>query len=55
MPAVPDPAPAPAPAPAPVLTVTNNPDGGLTATTGTLNWPAILKAVLAAILAALGG
>ena len=49
MPTVPDSTPAPA------LTVTQNADGGLTATTGTLNWQAILKAIIAAILAALGG
>ena len=37
------------------VTVTHNPDGGITATTGSLNWPAILKAILAALTAALGG
>jgi len=39
------------------VTVTHDPVNGLTATatTGALNWPAILKAILAALVAALGG
>jgi hypothetical protein len=49
--------PGSAPAPAPAFTVTHDPANGITATatTGALNWPAILKAILAARTAALGG
>ena len=36
------------------VTVTHDPVNGITATTGALNWPAILKAILAALVAALG-
>ena len=36
------------------VTVTHDPETGITATTGALNWPAILKAILAALVAALG-
>ncbi len=37
------------------VTVTHDPVNGLTATTGSINWVAILKAILAALTAALGG
>jgi hypothetical protein len=37
------------------VTVTHDPVNGLTATTGAINWPAILKALLAALVAALAG
>ena len=44
----------PTPTP-PTVTVTHNQDGSLTTTVSSLNWQAIIKAILAAILAALGG
>ena len=36
------------------VTVTHDPVDGITVKTGSLNWPAILKALLAALVAALG-
>jgi hypothetical protein len=37
------------------VTVTHDPVDGVTVKTGALNWPAIIKAILAALAAALGG
>jgi hypothetical protein len=37
------------------VTVTHDPVNGITATTGAINWPAILKAILAALTAVVGG
>ena len=34
------------------VTISHDPKSGITATTGALNWPAILKAILAALVAA---
>jgi hypothetical protein len=36
------------------VTVTHDPETGITVKTGAINWPAILKAILAALVAALG-
>ena len=37
------------------VTVTHDPVNGITATTGAINWAAIIKAILAALVTALGG
>lgn len=37
------------------LTVTHDPETGVTASTGAINWQAILQAILAAIAALSGG